>query len=438
MKRIDKYEFMPSALEVTEKPTSPLGSTVIWTIFILLLSFILWSCIAKVDIVATASGKIIPSGKIKVVQPLEEGVVKNIYIEEGDIVKEGQLLLELDTIFKDVDIKNIGKLLELYKVEKEIINGKNDIDVKELSLKHRYIGKDEVEEQYKNFLLKERELSESLEVVELSILRLKSNLYSREANLLKLKNSLILLNEEEKSLLRLKDIGGVKEKEWLRKKEEKEVIEYEIKGAKHEVEAIKIEIDERRKSLENIISNAAIESSNRSIQLGREILNLEGNLNKIKSEYQLKKLYSPSKGRINEIAITTIGAVVSPGKPLITLVPTNTPLIVELMVLNKDIGFIELKQDVEIKLDTFPFQKYGTLKGKVINVSPDAFEDKTRGLVYKVKVAILKNEVLKSGGKVEVKSGMSVVGEVKTGKRRVIDFFLSPIIKYSDESLKVR
>ena len=122
MKKIDKHEFLPSAVEMVEKPPSPLGSAVIWIIFTLIVSGILWSILGRINIVASARGRVIPEGRLKAVQPLEEGIIKEIFVEEGEVVREGELLVELDSTVKEADSVAIRKTLSLYRLEKQIID----------------------------------------------------------------------------------------------------------------------------------------------------------------------------------------------------------------------------------------------------------------------------------------------------------------------------
>ncbi len=138
------------------------------------------------------------------------------------------------------------------------------------------------------------------------------------------------------------------------------------------------------------------------------------------------------------MSLSTIGGVVTPAQPIMTIVPDNTPLTVEASVLNKDIGFVKVGQKAELKLDTFPFQKYGTINGLVTAISPDAFEDEKIGLIYKIKIEPEREYIMANGKKVNLTAGMSLNAEIKTGKRRIIEFFLSPVMQSLDESLKLR
>ena len=159
---------------------------------------------------------------------------------------------------------------------------------------------------------------------------------------------------------------------------------------------------------------------------------------KARQRYKLERLVSPVSGTVQGLKVHTIGGVVTTAQTLASIVPKGTSLVVEATVENKDIGFVKAGQQAKIKLDTFSFQKYGVVKGVVKQVSPDAFEDKKKGLVYKIKVSMEKTHMLVHGKLVPLEPGMTCSVEIKTGKRRIIEFFLSPFKKYEKESLTER
>jgi hypothetical protein len=171
------------------------------------------------------------------------------------------------------------------------------------------------------------------------------------------------------------------------------------------------------------------------VEREKTISAMEGEVIKAKKRYELEQLCSPVDGTVHGISSYTIGGVVTPAQPIVTIVPDGTPLIVEAMALNKDIGFLKVGQEAEVKFDTFPFQKYGTIKERVSSISPDAFEDEKLGSVYKIRAELEKLSLMVDGRNGPVSPGMTVAVEVKTGKRRIIEFFLSPIVKYAKESL---
>lgn len=170
----------------------------------------------------------------------------------------------------------------------------------------------------------------------------------------------------------------------------------------------------------------------------RDIISLWGEAVKARKRSELESLRSPVDGTVHGLASYTVGGVLTSAQPAVTIVPHGTPLVIEATAMNQDIGFLKVGQEAEVKLDTFPFQKYGTIKARVAWIGPDALDDEKLGQVYKIKVVMEKLFVTVDGRPIALGPGMSVSVEVKTNQRRIIEFFLSPIIKYATESLTLR
>jgi multidrug efflux pump subunit AcrA (membrane-fusion protein) len=204
-----------------------------------------------------------------------------------------------------------------------------------------------------------------------------------------------------------------------------------LNGGKESIEEARKNLDALQREREKGILSDIVDRE-------RDIIALSGEAIKAKKRSELEKLPSPVDGTVHGLASYTVGGVLTPAQPTVTIVPSGTPLVIEAMALNQDIGFLRLGQEAEVKLDTFPFQKYGTIKGKVIWLSPDAVDDEKLGLVYKMKVEMERTSIAVDGKKIALSPGMSLSVEVKTNKRRIIEFFLSPIIKYATESLTLR
>jgi hemolysin D len=176
-----------------------------------------------------------------------------------------------------------------------------------------------------------------------------------------------------------------------------------------------------------------------------EIVELDKRINELKTKnvkaeesYKYQKLISPVNGTVHGLSSYTIGGILKPAETAITIVPEGTKFMAEVLILNKDIGYVKQKQEVEVKVEAFPFQKFGTINGKIETISPDANQDEKMGYVYKALVSLETNYFMLDGRSRLISPGMTLTAEIKTGKRRIIDFFLSPIVKNSDEGLKVR
>jgi len=153
---------------------------------------------------------------------------------------------------------------------------------------------------------------------------------------------------------------------------------------------------------------------------------------------QLGTGVSDGLGTVQKLAVHTVGGVVTPAQLLMVIVPRDNVLEVEAMLPNKDIGFVNPGQDAEVKVETFPFTKYGTLHGKITQVSSDAIQDEKLGLIYSIRVRLAKDALPVENKTVRLTPGMAVMVEIKTGTRRVIEYFLSPLIQVGSESLRER
>lgn len=496
-----QYEFLPAALEISETPPPPLGRIVIWLIFAILSVAILWACLGKVDEVAVARGKVIPDGRLKVVQPLEEGIITAIHVTEGQRVKEGQLLIELDSTMKKVDLESIEKAIDTAKLERDLLKkGLDGEDLQEL------VSKVNLPDEIKSNLLKLSQskdseyqvkkqsmafvvlqFEEKLQIAVSDMKKLEHNLPMLKekeqklknligsggveaANLIKLEKSIEILKEQEQKYKELYDSGAIAKNEWLDKynelalaekeyesqkarvNQEKGTLELNWKNANDElvlaqkelstqkirVEEAKSKLEEAKTNMDNLGKERDTSIINLVVEKDKQITELEGELIKAKKSVQFQSLVAPVEGTVHGLASNTIGGVVTPAQPIMTIVPDDTPLIIEASLLNRDVGFVEVGQEAAIKIDTFPFQKYGTIKGKVEIISPDAFEDEKLGSVYKMKVTPETSGIMVNGKEVHISPGMTVSAEITTGKRRIIEFFLEPIIKYAEESLKLR
>ena len=169
-----------------------------------------------------------------------------------------------------------------------------------------------------------------------------------------------------------------------------------------------------------------------------QIDSLDQELTKARYEQSLTELRAPVAGTVQQLAVHTLGGVVTPAQPLLTLVPSDQHVEVEALLENKDVGFVHAGQPVSVKVETFNFTKYGRVAGEVVSVSQDAIKDEKRGQVYNAKVRLARSQLLIDGRSVALAPGMAVTVEIKTDQRRVIDYFLSPLEQHLQESLGER
>ena len=428
-----EYEFLPPALEIEETPSSPIQRLLIWVIFMITISVFIWSYFGRVDEVAVARGKIIPDGRIKVIQPMETGIIRAIHVSEGQQVKEGQLLIELDPTIKEADVTSTEKSLSIHLADKERL-------VSELSSKDKgNHNKNSITGfQQKLKEARESEYRAREDAIRFVIAQRESAILAAEAIITKLEKTYRIVQEQETAYRALHEQGYVAKMLLLDKQKDLYATEHELEAQRGIVRQGKEGLLEAKKNLEALKKEREKAILNDIIDREKSISAIEGEGVKAKKRFDFEKLTSPVNGTVHGLASSTIGGVVTPAQPIVTIVPEGTPLIIEAMAQNKDIGVLAVGQEAEIKLDTFPFQKYGTLAGKVASISPDAFEDEKLGPVYKMRVEPRWPSINVDGREIFLTPGMAVTVEVKTNKRRIIEFFLSPIIKYSKESLTLR
>lgn len=247
---------------------------------------------------------------------------------------------------------------------------------------------------------------------------------------------------KEKDLQRLKNLKSVLDiiarKDYEELQKEVSNLKEQIKMASFKVEEANkkiIEIEEEKNSFISQFKDTKYQEL-QSIQ--KEQRNLQSQINAIKFQNQKQSIVSPTDGYVAKLMINTIGGVVTPAEKLISIVPKDSPLIVKVNVLNQDIGFVKKDMLSKIKIDTFSFQKYGFFEGKIINVGNFSIEDEKLGAVYEVKIEPNGKTINVEGQERYLEAGMSVTAEIKVGKRRVIEFFIYPIIRYLDEGMSVR
>ncbi|RXI36663.1 secretion protein HylD [Malaciobacter mytili] len=427
----DVHEFHPLNIEIEERPINPLAHYIFGLIIFIIVFGLLWLFFAKIDIVVSARGKVIPTGEIKILQPIETGVISKIYIKEADYVKKGQILMQIDPSVSQTT-------LDIKEKNLKILN----FQIKRISaiLENRPLFLDsilkEAKEQEQLYKIQKNFFSENIDKYDTKLSQAKSQYKTSliEKNRLEIVLSKDILRAQK--LEKVIDIIARKEYEELDKnilslKEQIKITTYKIKETNKRIEEIKQEKN-------SFISQFKDTKYQELLNIKKEARDLSSQINAIKFQTQKQTIVSPTNGYILKLMTNTIGGVVTPAEKLISVVPEESPLIIKVNVLNQDIGFIKKGMNSKIKIDTFSFQKYGFLNGKIITIGNSSIDDEKLGAVYEVKIQPDGKKLLVEGKERYLEAGMSVTAEIKVGKRRVIEFFIYPIIKYLDEGLSVR
>jgi hemolysin D len=439
-KDLEETQFLPAALEILETPPRPMGRIVLWLLAIFISLAIAWAFFGRVDIVAIAEGRIVPQGRVKIIQSADQGVVRAILVREGDTVKAGQALLELDPTVSESELAQAAEALRVAELDRaralallEFATGRPfkvivpaDIDPV-LSATQQAIVDARVREHRaaRAGLVEERaQAGASLRMVEADIDRVRQQLPLIEKQLEALKELEAKGHAPRMRVMEVEERAVGLRSELIVRGEE--TIRAQATASAADQKLAQLDGTFRREALD------AFNEADATARLRREELTIKRERN------ALTTLTAPEDGIIQQMQVATIGGVVKPADPLMVVVPVGGELVVEAFVLNRDAGFVREGQPVEVKLEAYPFTRFGIVPGELEHISRDAIQDEERGLVYAARIKLKRSSISVNGRTVMLAPGLAVQGEIKTGKRRIIDFILSPLARRVDEAGRER
>jgi hemolysin D len=440
--------FLPAALEIVETPASPAGRAVALVIIAIFCFSVAWASLGKIDIVASAPGRIIPSGGTKVIQPFETGIVRAIHVRDGQHVNAGDVLIELDPTINESDRNHFqadltAAQLEIARLRAALVDDGDPLtafhppdnaDRSQVELQRAYLTRQTAEYQAKLQALdrqREQKQAERETIVQqrVDIRKASSDReYTSKFQYLEMQQ---LLVEQQQELL------------------------VQRSHAREMVASIAALTEARAQAVaeyHRTLFGQLAEAERKAEGLSQDVAKAQ---QKINAQY----LKAPIDGTVQQLAIHTVGGVVTPAQVLLAVVPLDSHLEIEAMVLNRDVGFVHPKQQAEIKVDTFNFTKYGLLHGKVLSVSQDAIvrdkpvdraSEKTPGadstsseprgqeLSFAARISLDRTQMQIDDEMINLTPGMAVTVEIKTGSRSVMGYLLSPLIRYGHDSLRER
>jgi hemolysin D len=460
-RRGDELAFLPAALEIVETPPSPLGRATAFSIIAVFVFALAWACFGTVDIVAIAPGKLIPSGRTKTIQPFETGVVRSIKVHDGQVVRSGDILIELDTTITEAELGHLkGDLLA---TELEIARTKAALAKKDDPLAAFIPPANatpaQIETHRRHLISQTAEQNAKIAAIDQQVRQKEAERSTFSASMEKLKATLAPLQQrvEIRQQLFQKELGSkllylTEYQDYLAQQQEILIQQSRSNEADAAIFAL---VETRTKAVaeyERSLFEGLAKAEEKVAGLTQDVIKAE-------RRTSLQKLTAPIDGMIQQLAVHTIGGVVTPAQMLMLIVPTESRLEIEAMVSNRDIGFVEPGQEAAIKVDTFNFTRYGLLKGKVVNISQDAIprnkpqdrandptpgaettssEPKGQELIYAARIAIDRSHMDIESKRVNLSPGMAVTVEIKNGSRRIISYLLSPLLRYRQESMRER
>lgn len=452
---LSDHEFLPAALEIMEKPPSPGLRWLMLSLSVLLVIALIWSIVGRVDVVATASGKVVPSGNVKQIQPIEIGYVRAIHVKNGQHVEAGQVLVELDPTMAGAEADQASKSL----MGAEVDAARNAALLQHLegrssrfaapagtppdiaSTQSQFVRSAIAEYEGERASLTQRRAEKVAELA------------SVEAEIAKLRQTLPIVEQQLAARRELSDKGyfskiRLLEYEQLKIEHVQNISVQQANAAR--ARATIGDIDAQLARLRGTFGKAAAtdlaESQEKSGLAQDEVT-------KSRRRQAFMQLRAPVSGTVQQLAISTVGGVVQPAQTLMIIVPDNADPVVEARIQNKDIGFVREGQPVRVKLEAYPFTDYGIVPGVVESISrdavdtsePGAADERDRngrvvqpGLVYTTRIRLLKPSIRVAGRVQPIGPGLAVQAEIRTGDRRIIQYLLSPVTQALDEAGRER
>lgn len=437
----DERAFLPAHLELIESPASPTARLTIWLIIAFFCVALAWACLGKLDIVAVAPGKTVVDSRTKVVQTAETAVVRRILVRDGQAVKRGQLLVELDTTITGADFTQVGDSLANARLmvlrqsalaraishdQPPRLDPAPDLDAERVAFEQQLVTS-----QFDSFQARRHSL-------QASIAQRQAELRTTQDAIGPLAESARISKVRADDYSRLVEGKYVGRHEYLLREQERISAESQLATQRNRLQEIRSSLSAAQEELQVLVTETRQQALDAMRQANEQVGQLTQDLAKTRQRDKLMALRAPVDGTVQQLAVHTVGGVVTPAQPLVVMVPAGEALEVEVTVLNKDIGFIRPGQLVTVKVDSFPYTRYGYLTGTVASVSHDAAQDEKLGLVFPARIKLDASTLEIEGVKVHMSAGMSLSAEIKTGKRRVIDYLMSPLTRHLSDSLRER
>jgi HlyD family type I secretion membrane fusion protein len=438
--QVHETGFLPAALEVVERPVSPTSRVTAWVLLAGMLLMVLWLVLGRIDIVATAPGKIIPAENIKLIQPADAGVVRQILVHDGDHVKKGQPLVILDPTASSAELEQARKALETAQLDAArgravltALNGGPFIFQPPpgtnalVAETHRSLASAQLQQIQSG--VSQGGASSAAAVAATSEARIQAA---------KLSETIPLLREQLAANEKLLAKGFVSKlrviemrRQYLSAIRDRQIASSTLVGAGAQAASASASAAQSSAQLRADLLSQLNKAESDVVLRHEELLKAERRSN-------LQRMVSPVDGTIAQLSIHTEGGVVEAAKPIMAVVPSGGQLVAEVKLLNSDIGFVQEGQEVAVKLDAFPFTRHGTIKGKVLSISSDAVVDEKMGPVYVTRIALSKTKIDRGDKVVPILPGMVATADIKTGRRSFMSYLLSPIEQASMEAARER
>ena len=430
--------FATDAVALQAQPPWRVARMVTLAVCVLCASVLVFSYVAHTDVVVSTQGKVIPAGKSKVVQPLETGLVRRIAVRDGQWVKTGEVLVELDATSATADFDRLQR--EVWESEAEVRRATAQVAGQMAVQFHSETPAVLAANQLAVLRARMTEHQARMAGLEAEISRRQADVDALAVNLEQLRRSLPLTQQKHQMREELARTGHVAQTALLES-------QLELMAAQKELAVQASRLKESQAGLRAAQDQRAqaraefqMRSQSELVEVTKRRDAAQQELVKARQRMSLQTLRSPIDGVVQQLAVTTVGGVVTPAQPLLTVVPEHSALEVEAQALNRDVGHLKVGQRVINKIETYDFTRYGYIEGEVLWVGTDAVQDPRLGPVYPVRIRLHDTQTPRAvnGRKGVVSAGMTVTADVLTDQRRLVDYVLAPLLRYRQEALRER
>lgn len=435
---VDNYEFHPGFLEISERPPAPWVRKIAHGLALTFLLALLWSVLGKIDIQASASGLLLIPNHSKIIQPVETAEITAIHVQDGQHVQKGEMLVSLNPVNADTELKDLTVQLHYDQLEVARLMAQLTDSPLDNFVPPKDALPEEILQTRQHLESVRNETHEHIKSLDNELLVNQANQQANRTDiqsLKKLDGNILIRVRARQALLASHVVSKV---ELLEHEKEQLDIERELANKLAEQAVLQAEYHKTDEQKADYLAQRMREDNDLLAKLRIEIQSLQQKIIQARDHARQQTLRSPVNGVVQQLAVHTSGGVVQPAQQLMVVVPDNAPREAEVMILNKDVGFVRAGQSTELKVDAFPYTRYGTLHAVVISVSRDAVKDEKLGMIFPALVRLEKTKIDVDGKQTALQPGMSVTADIRTGKRRVIDYLLSPLEQYQSEAMKER
>lgn len=438
----DEAAFLPAALSLQETPVHPAPRRVAYCIIALFTIALLWSIFGQIDIVAVAPGRIVVSERTKLVQPLETSVVKRVLVKDGDRVTVGQPLVELDPTTASADKATVDEARKA--AESDVLRARAILEALTRSaaaprtaFPETWTPADKASAQAQ-LVAEWGDITAKLGKLASEISRRQAEIATARAAVGKLEATLPLSQQREQDAKRLADQGFMAAHMAQDRMRERIELERDLATQHARLAETEATLKESESNRSAYLAELRRNLHEREAQADLKRQQAKQEQAKVLHRERLTLLTAPVSGTVQQLAVHTAGGVVTEAQALMVIVPHEAQVTAEVVIENKDVGFVHAGQHAEIKLETFPYTRYGTVAAVVSRVTADAVNDEKRGAIFPAMLTLAATQIDVDGKSIRLSPGMNVTAEIKTRKRRVIDYLLSPVQRAGNESLRER